>query len=117
MQYVQVGKIIKPKGLQGELKCHFFGIDTIDKAEMFRGVPLYVNRADLKLGADEILATDLVGFVVVDESGKKLGVIKSVDDYGGGDVIDCGTFSFPYEDDFVIETNMTERKLVCKSIS
>lgn len=91
------------------------GIKSIEDAEEFRELYVSVPRQRLRLDKDEVLASDIIGFDVVDDKGKKLGVLKSIDNYGGGDIFDCGTFSFPNEDEFVIETNMTEKKIVVRA--
>jgi len=114
--FIAIGKITKPHGLKGEFKIQTY-LSHIDQAELLRGREIFVRREGLKLNPDEILNTDLIGFTVVDEKGKQLGTVKSVNDFGAGDIIDCGSFSFPYEDEFVSETNIKERRLVCKSIS
>ena len=90
------------------------GIDTIDLAERLRGKEIFVNREDLKIEDDEVLTSDLVGFEVVDEKGTRLGYLKSIDNYGGGYICNCDFGSFPYEDHFVVETNMTSRRLVIR---
>ena len=146
MQRVQVGIVIKPKGLHGELKCHLNlpignavfigdkeykvicttgnlvqndfvylfldGVTTIEDAERLRGKPIEISRDQIKIADDEVLTSDLVGFEIVDENGKHLGKLKSIENYGAGDICDCGSFSFPYEDEFVIETNMRNKKIV-----
>jgi len=139
MQRVQIGRVSKPVGLKGELKVQsdflvdeFFigdqkytvtksreyngdqyyyldGIDTIEKAEKLKGKLIFANRDALNLDDDEILADDLIGFEVISTDGKKLGVVKAA-----GDNIDCGGFMFPYEDEFVTETNMTTKQIIVK---
>lgn len=120
---VVVGVIIKPRGLKGECKCivngeivykFFDGVTTREQAERLRGKPIEIDRAELTLADDEVFTSDLVGFTVTDTSGKKLGVVKSIENYGASDIVDCGTFMFPYEDAFVTETNMTDKKIVVR---
>lgn len=90
------------------------GINTIDLAERLRGKDIFADRKDVKLDDDEVLTSDLVGFSVVNEKGTQLGYLKSIDNYGGGYICNCDFGSFPYEDHFVIETNMTEQKLIIR---
>jgi len=108
--YIAIGKILRPVGLKGEVKVQMY-TQTIDDAERLRGKEIFVLRDDLKLGEDELLNTDLIGFVVVDKAGKYLGTIKNVENFGASDICDCGDFSFPYEDAFVIETSLPKRKI------
>jgi len=136
---VSIGRVTRPRGLRGELKVdvvheiparifiddkeykvtkssggYMFldGICTPEQAECLRNKTIEANRADIHLSDDEVLASDLIGFDVVDTNGKFLGVLQTIENYGAGDIFDCGGFSFPNEDAFVVETNMTERKIV-----
>ena len=156
--FITIGKILKPRGLSGEVKVQiltnkpevfltltnktidlgkvikssvqngfayitFDGIKTIESAERLRGKDIRIPLADLPIDDDEVYAADLIGFAVVDTDGEKLGKVKSIESYGAGEVIECvgtpggnrGYFSFPYEDAFVIETNMTKKQIVIKT--
>ena len=134
---VIIGKVLKPRGLAGEVKCQiltnkrdafsyvpkvekltfgggfayikFKNVNSIADAERLRGREITIPREQMPLYADEILSDELLGFDVVGEDGRKLGVVKAVDNN-----IDCGNFAFPYEDAFVIETNMSEKKIVIR---
>ena len=157
--FVTIGKILKPRGLAGELKVQiltnkhgafsfvekvekvkfagafayikFKDVNSIADAEKLRGREIRIPRALMPLGADEVLADDLIGFAVVGQGGEKLGFVRSVETIGKGEVIECvkspsregvapigdgvwSYFSFPYEDAFVVETNMQERKIVIR---
>jgi 16S rRNA processing protein RimM len=90
------------------------GVTTIDDAERLRNKAIEIDRADMKIPDDEILTSDLVGYAVVCERGEHLGIIKAVENYGAGEIIDCGSFMFPYEDDFVVETDTKNRVLTVK---
>lgn len=90
------------------------GVD-LAKAERLRNKMVQVSAEQFPLEDDEVLSTDLIGFAIVgDKSGKVLGELLGIDDHGAGDVLDCGALSIPYEDEFVVETNMTERKIVVR---
>ena len=150
---VAIGTVLKPRGLQGELKIgitynrpavfsdlktvsisgHTYnvvrgsvqngfaylrldGIDTIEKAEKFRNQEIMVESTSLRLQADEVLSSDLIGFDVV-HLGKKIGTVTAVENYGGGDFFEIAVTGkefvlLPNEDDFIAETNMTTRTLV-----
>ena len=151
--FFQIGKVLRPRGLTGELKIQIHtnitdvfislkkvwidgrefkvtassiqnnfaylrldGIKDSDTADRLRDEVVYVTREQIKLHNDEILASDLIGFTVINEQGKTLGTLKEIYDYGAGDIFDCGDFSFPNEDEFVLETNMTERKIIIKEL-
>lgn len=149
---IVVGKVLKPRGLKGEVKiqvminktdvffaarkvivgkktykivtgsvqgefayCCFEGINSVEAAEQLRGLFVQIERIDLKLADDEILATDLIGFEVKSDNGLSYGIIKDIENYGGGDIVVTEQCSFPYEDDFVIETNMSDKSLIIRA--
>ena len=151
MQKYLIGKVLKPRGLKGELKIQILtnllqvfdklksvylgktkyiverssiqnsfafikinGINTIEAAEDFRGMEVFITKSQMKLEEDEILQDDLIGFHVVGEDGGMIGTLDSIESYGERVIFNVGPFTFPYEDDFVLETNMTEKKIVIK---
>lgn len=59
-------------------------------AEALNGIALYVDRAALPadLDEDEYYHADLVGLLVIDETGDKLGKITALHDFGAGDIIE-----------------------------
>lgn len=63
----------------------FEGIDSIDDAERFRAADLWVPFAHRgKLAEGDFFQSDLIGCSVVDRtSGKRLGVVKGWQQYGG----------------------------------
>jgi len=81
-----------------------------EAAQNMRNTLIQIPRDKLPLDDDEVLADDLIGFEVVNVDGKKLGVVKSVDSN-----VDCGNIEFPYEDVFVIETNMKTRQIIIRA--
>jgi 16S rRNA processing protein RimM len=143
---ISASTVLKPRGLKGELKCVLIPFDVqkviiegvkydvlmqknsdftylflqnvndLNAAERLRGKKIEIDRAEIKLEKDEILTCDLVGFSVVDERGKNLGTVRDFANYGAGDIVDCGGFSIPYEDEFIIETNIKKRTLVVRPL-
>jgi len=152
MKYL-IGKILKPRGLKGELKVqiltnltHAFeglkkvylgktafevekssvqnafayiklkSFDTIESVEDFRNAKVYVTKSILKLEADDILQDDLVGFEIVNQKGKKIGDVVAIESFGERVVLNSDKFSFPYEDDFVVETDIDGRKITVREL-
>ncbi|MDR0384274.1 MAG: ribosome maturation factor RimM [Christensenellaceae bacterium] len=140
---VLIGKVLRPRGLKGELKTDatlfnlkkvlidnknfivenvskhngfvyfkLVGVDNIDAAEKLRGKEIY---AEPILQEGEILTSDLIGFTVVCGD-KKIGKVKSVESYGGGNFLSIACFggfrNIPYEDEFIVETNMTKKEII-----
>ncbi|MBS0297208.1 MAG: 16S rRNA processing protein RimM [Proteobacteria bacterium] len=64
-------------------------IETKEQADALRGLRLYVPRSALpEPDEDEFYLTDLIGLAVVTPEGESLGRIKSVQDFGAGDILE-----------------------------
>ncbi len=65
----------------------FNEFDNINQVEKFRQCDIYVKREDaIKLAEDEYYIADIIGAVVSDEDGKKLGILQDVIFTGANDV-------------------------------
>ncbi|MDB5469484.1 MAG: rimM [Caulobacter sp.] len=65
------------------------GIDTKEQADALRGLTLHIDRADLpEPDEDEFYLADLIGLSAVTPEGELLGKIKSVQDFGAGDILE-----------------------------
>lgn len=61
------------------------------QAEALNGTELYIDRAQLpdeELDEDEFYVEDLVGMDVLDESGKHIGAVMAVLNFGAGDMVE-----------------------------
>lgn len=64
-------------------------IQDRNMAEALRGTKLHVPRSVLPPpDEDEFYVEDLIGLRVVDETGEVVGTVRSVEDFGAGDIID-----------------------------
>ena len=55
------------------------GVDSMEAADLLRGVVVYASREDLKLPEGTMLIAEMIGLPVFDvQSGEKLGVLKDV---------------------------------------
>ena len=65
------------------------GISDRNEAELLKGKELFVYRNDFEeVGDDEFYYEDLIGLRVKLESGKEYGSIKSIQNYGAGDIVE-----------------------------
>ncbi|HZK92007.1 MAG TPA: ribosome maturation factor RimM [Stellaceae bacterium] len=65
------------------------GVADRDRAEMLRGLRLYLPRAALPAtGEDEFYHADLVGLAAVLRDGSPLGTVIAVHDFGAGDMLE-----------------------------
>lgn len=92
--------------------AHLSGIDTRNDAEKIKGIELYCKRAKLPKTADEeYYFADLAGLDVVDETDKKVGSVKAVQNYGAQDIIECIDLEgqehlIPFTKDYILEVNI-----------
>jgi 16S rRNA processing protein RimM len=74
---------------KGGLIARAKGIETKEQADALRGLILFVDRAALpEPEEDEYYLTDLIGLAAVAPDGTALGKIKSVQDFGAGDLLE-----------------------------
>ncbi|HEY0649287.1 ribosome maturation factor RimM [Phenylobacterium sp.] len=64
-------------------------VETREQAEALRGLKLYIPRDVLpEPDEDEFYVTDLIGLAVQTPEGDALGTVKSVQDFGAGDLLE-----------------------------
>jgi 16S rRNA processing protein RimM len=90
-------------------------IETREQAEALRGLKLFIPRNVLpEPDEDEFYVTDLIGLTVRTSDGEVLGVIKSVQDFGAGDLLEIApaeggaTWYLPFTRDAVPEVRIAE---------
>jgi len=94
-------------------------IETREQAEAARGLKLYITRDRLPepQDEDEYYVTDLVGLDVVDSAGEPLGRVKSVHDFGAGDLLEVEpaqgpSWWLPFTREAVPEVSIAARRIV-----
>ncbi|CAN7162323.1 ribosome maturation factor RimM [Phenylobacterium sp. LjRoot219] len=93
-------------------------VETREQAEALRGLQLYVPRAALPApDEDEFYLIDLVGLAVVTPAGEALGVVRSVQDFGAGDLLEIqppqgASWYLPFTREAVPEVRLAERTLI-----
>jgi len=94
-------------------------IATREEAEAARGLKLYIPRAVLPEpdDADEFYIADLVGLEVVSPDGERLGRVRSVRDFGAGDLLEIAPVAgeswwLPFTREAVPEVSIAERRIV-----
>jgi 16S rRNA processing protein RimM len=95
------------------------GIADRDAAEALKGKRLYAPRESLPaIGTeDEFYASDLIGLTVEDHSGRTLGKVVALQDFGAGDIIAVsggmeGDFELPFADRFVPVVDLAAARIV-----
>jgi 16S rRNA processing protein RimM len=94
-------------------------IETREQAEAARGLKLYIPRAALPEpeDEDEFYVADLVGLSVVDLDGAPLGRVRSVRDFGAGDLLEIEptageSWWLPFTREAVPEVSIADRRIV-----
>lgn len=93
-------------------------IETREQAEALRGLRLYIPRDALsEPDEDEFYLVDLIGLSVVTPEGDALGVVRSVHDFGAGDLLEVqpaagASWWLPFTRAAVPEVRLSERVIV-----
>ncbi len=94
-------------------------VQTRDQAEALRGLKLYIRRDSLPPpeDEDEFYVTDLIGLDVVGVDGEALGRVRSVHDFGAGDLLEIEpkagpSWWLPFTREAVPEVRLAERVIV-----
>jgi 16S rRNA processing protein RimM len=93
-------------------------VQTREKAEALRGLKLFIPRDVLPAPEeDEFYVADLVGLSVVSPDGEALGEVKSVHDFGAGDLLEIqppqgASWWLPFTREAVPEVRLAERQVV-----
>jgi 16S rRNA processing protein RimM len=103
---------------KGALVARAKQVATREDAEALRGLQLYVARAALPApDEDEFYLADLIGLRVVDPDGGEMGHIKTVQNFGAGDLLEIAppggpTWWLPFTRDAVPEVRIADGVVV-----
>ncbi len=107
------------RAVKGALVGRALEIADREAAEAMRGLKLYVPRDALPAtsGEDEVYLDDLIGAAAISPAGEPLGRIRSVADFGAGDLLeiepeDGASWWVPFTRDAVPELRLDERRVV-----
>jgi len=110
--------LTRGRAVKGGVVAHAEEVATREEAEALRGLELYIPRAALpEPDEDEFYVADLVGLDVVTLEGDLLGTVKSVRDFGAGDLLEVQPLSgeswwLPFTKDAVPEVQMGAGRIV-----
>jgi 16S rRNA processing protein RimM len=94
------------------------GIRDREAAEALRGIELFVPRSVLpNLGPDEFYHADLEGLEVLRADGARLGVVRALNNFGAGDIVevladDGRTVALPFDQQTVHTVDLDTGRLV-----
>jgi 16S rRNA processing protein RimM len=94
-------------------------VETREQAEALRGLRLYIRRDSLPPpeDEDEFYIADLIGMAVVTPDGEPLGQVRTVHDFGAGDLLEIeppqgASWWLPFTKAAVPQISMADRRLV-----
>ncbi len=103
--------------IKNGLSARIIEIMTREQAENLRGTRLYALRDQFpELEEDEFYQADLIGMEVFDGLGEKIGKVKSIQNFGAGDLLELHykgkTVFIPFTRIFVPTVDIQARKII-----
>lgn len=105
--------------VKGGFAARLSGISSKEEADALRGTRLYVSKARLPdLPEDEFYHADLIGLWARDPGGAVIGRVKSVQDFGAGDLLEIApeaggeTLLIPFTRDHVPTVDLAAGRIV-----
>ena len=104
---------------KGGVVCRAREVETREQAEALRGLKLFIPRSVLPdPDEDEFYVTDLIGLALRSPDGEALGTIRSVQDFGAGDLLEVqppeggATWYLPFTREAVPEVRLADGLVV-----
>ena len=100
------------------LVCKLKGVEDRNAAEALRGLKLYISRDALPPAEeDEFYLADLIGLSVETADGQVLGTVRTVQDFGAGDLLEIqpkggASWWLPFTKEAVPEVRLAEGKVI-----
>ena len=110
--------IASARPAMGGLVARLKGVDDRNAAEALRGLKLYISRDSLpEPEEDEFYLADLIGLSVETAEGELLGKVKTVQDFGAGDLLEIqpragATWWLPFTREAVPQVLIAQGKLI-----
>ena len=94
------------------------GVDSIESAEKFKRMTVYINKADIKLDNGEFLISDLIGLNCYNEKEINIGSVAEI--YGGEtDILeimsDSSVYLIPMTDENIQSVDIKSSKISVKN--
>ena len=111
--------LLSAREVKGGVIARVAEVQTRDQAEALRGLKLHVAREALpEPDEDEFYLADLIGMAVEAADGQPLGQVRSVQDFGAGDLLEVipaqggAWYLPPFTREAVPEVRLAEAKLI-----
>ena len=112
--------IASARPTKGGIVARLKGVDDRNAAEARRGLKLYISRESLPpTDEDEFYLADLIGLAVETAAGELLGKVKTVQDFGAGDLLEIqpkagASWWLPFTREAVPEVRIAEGRLIAE---
>ena len=111
--------LLSAREVKGGVVARVAEVETREQAEALRGLKLHVPRDALpEPDEDEFYLADLIGMSVETSDGQPLGHVRSVRDFGAGDLLEIAptqggdAWYLPFTREAVPEVRLADRKLI-----
>ena len=110
--------IASARPTKGGIVARLKGVADRNAAEALRGLKLYISRDSLpEPEEDEFYLADLIGLAVETAAGELLGKVKTVQDFGAGDLLEIqpkagASWWLPFTREAVPEVRLAQGKLI-----
>lgn len=85
-------EVTKASVHKGCALVYFYGIDSIEAAELLKNRVVYADREDIPIDDDRVFIADIIGLPVFDErNGKRLGVLSELIESPASDLFSVKT--------------------------
>ena len=112
--------IMSARPTKGGIVARLKGVADRNAAEALRGLKLYIQRDSLpEPEEDEFYLADLIGLTVETAAGELLGTVKTVQDFGAGDLLEIqpkvgASWWLPFTREAVPEVRIAQGKLIAE---
>ena len=112
--------IMSARPTKGGIVARLKGVADRNAAEALRGLKLYISRDSLPPpDEDEFYLADLIGLAVETAAGELLGKVKTVQDFGAGDLLEIqpkagASWWLPFTREAVPEVRIAEGRLIAE---
>ena len=92
--------------------------DDIDQVLKYKGDYVFINKEDIKLGANEYLDEDIIGLDVYTDD-RCLGKVKRIENHNGNEILVTHgekDYLIPYNFDIIENVNLEKKRLEVKNI-
>ena len=96
------------------------GIETIEQVEGLKGMKIFVPEDEIEIDDDDFLWQDLMGCLVFDQDGNKLGEVSALHEFGAQDNLEIKTTSdmevsgewlLPFIEDVIVDVDLDKKTI------